>query len=74
MKTIEIKKMSLTNIENKMSAEEMENIMAGSGTFCQGVYIADAVYGIGVVANWWNPVGWGGAVVAIALNGYCAFK
>lgn len=30
----EIKKMSLANIEGKLTPEEMENIMAGSG-FCQ---------------------------------------
>ena len=31
MKNQEIKKMSLANIENRLTQEEMENIMAGSG-------------------------------------------
>lgn len=31
MKNVEFKKMSLANIENRLTQEEMENIMAGSG-------------------------------------------
>ena len=32
MKNLEIKKMSLTNIESKLTPAEMESIMAGSGS------------------------------------------
>lgn len=31
MKNLELKKMSLANIENRLTPEEMENVMAGSG-------------------------------------------
>jgi hypothetical protein len=31
MKNQELKKMSLANIENRLTLEEMENVMAGSG-------------------------------------------
>ena len=47
--------------------------MVGS-SFCAGFGVVASAYEIGVLANWWNPVGWGGALLAIGLNGYCAFK
>ena len=37
MKNLEIKKMSLANIDGKLSPEEMENIMAGSFWNCKSV-------------------------------------
>jgi hypothetical protein len=49
MKNFELKKMSLANIENRLTPEEMENVMAGSfwncnsvtGAFCMStVYLA----------------------------------
>lgn len=46
MKNVEIKtkKMSLANIEGRLTAAEMENIMAGSGflTSCSGAMVAGA--------------------------------
>ena len=38
MKNSELKKMSLANIENRLTPEEMENVMAGSGFWnCKSV-------------------------------------
>jgi hypothetical protein len=54
--------------------ETIQMVEISGGTFCQGVYVVEAAYGIGVITQLWNPVGWGGAVIMIGLNGYCAFK
>jgi hypothetical protein len=56
----------------KIETLQMTEIIGG--TFCQGVYMVEAAYVIGVAANLWNPVGWGGAIAMVAVNGYCAFK
>lgn len=55
-----------------LKRDEMLEIQGGS--FCHGVYVVDGAYTIGVLANWWNPIGWGGTVALLAVNGYCAFK
>ncbi len=37
----------------------------GSGKidyFCLGFGAVSTAYGIGVAANWWNPIGWGETV------------
>ena len=73
MKNQEIKKMSLANIDGKLTLEEMDNIMAGS-TFCNGFAVVASAYEIGVLANWWNPIGWGGQVVLVGVGVYCIFK
>ena len=62
MKNIQIKKMSLANIEGKLSIGEMENIMAGSGTVSNvisGACAAVTFSGLigAIVLN--NPVGYG---------------
>lgn len=73
MKNLELKKMSLVNINGRLTTEEMENIMAGS-TFCQGFGVVASAYEIGLLANWWNPVGWGGQVVIVGVGVYCIFN
>ncbi|WP_348823841.1 hypothetical protein [Flavobacterium aestuarii] len=58
----EIKKMSLSNIEGKLSPDEMENIMAGSGfwtAFGCGVGVGTIIVGTGGAASW-------GAVITYA--------
>jgi hypothetical protein len=48
MKNLEIKtkRMSLTNIEGKLSLTEMETIMAGSGVNGAGCFFAGATIGL----------------------------
>ena len=65
--------MNLANIDGKLTPEEMENIMAGS-SFCAGFGVAASAYEIGVLANWWNPIGWGGQVVLAGVGVYCIFR
>ena len=48
MKNLEIKtkKMSLANMENKLTLEEMENVMAGAGSNCKlGMRLATVFVG-----------------------------
>ncbi|HAH53837.1 MAG TPA: hypothetical protein DCM02_00745 [Flavobacterium sp.] len=71
---LKIKKMSLANIEGKLTSAEMDNIMAGSGELCKALYVTEAAWIVGAWANFWNPIGWGSGVTLLALNGYCAFK
>lgn len=72
MENSKIKKMSLSNIENRLTPEEMENIMAGSG-FCQGFGAAATIYQAGVLLNAWNPIGWGGEAILVGVGAYCLF-
>jgi hypothetical protein len=39
---------------------------------CAGLGAAGALVGAGILLNWWNPVGWGGAVVASVVGIGCA--
>ncbi|MDC1285383.1 hypothetical protein N8Z33_01710 [Flavobacteriaceae bacterium] len=65
MNTLELKKMSLANIEDTLSVSEMEEIMAGSGWDC-GLAIAGTVLTtLGAVAI---TGGWG-LLVFIAAKG-----
>ena len=62
MESIVIKKMSLANIDGKLTSAEMENIMAGSGTVSNvisGVCAAVTLSGLigAIVLN--NHVGYG---------------
>jgi len=52
----------------------MEIINGGNAgdAFCAGFAAGSVVYSIGVVANWWNPIGWSGTVLLIAANAGCA--
>lgn len=51
MKNLELKKMSLANIENRLTPEEMENVMAGSCSAGMQVLFA------GFVGSMLGPVG-----------------
>ena len=53
-----------------LEINEMESIKGGS--FCAAYGATVAVYGIGVAANWWNPVGWGGAAALASIAVGCA--
>lgn len=57
-----------------LSILQMEQVTAqGKKEFCTALYVGESVYAVGVVANFWNPVGWGGTIALIGLNGYCVF-
>ncbi|MBP6755506.1 MAG: hypothetical protein KA210_05100 [Bacteroidia bacterium] len=72
MENLVIKKMSLANIEGKLTVTEMEQIMAGSTSyFCNSLFVFETAWGLGAWANIWNPPGQA-AVVGLAIaNGYC---
>ena len=56
MKNLELKKMSLANVEGRLTADEMENIMAGSGC---GWAIAGLVAGFAGAFVTTTPIGAG---------------
>jgi hypothetical protein len=64
MKNVEFKKMSLANIENRLTLEEMENIMAGSGYSCDAGL---GLCGLTFVLTGATPLGWA-ACAAIMLG------
>lgn len=52
-----------------LNLNQMETFEGGKAeAFCNGVYTAGAIYTIGAVTNFWNPVGW----VSIAFLGVSA--
>lgn len=57
----------------KMNIVEMESIKGGDriDNFCQGFGAAAAVYEVGIIANLWNPVGWGAGVAAAVIGAGC---
>lgn len=57
-----------------LELEQMELVNGGNAgdAFCAGFAAGSVIYGIGVLANWWNPVGWAGSVALLAINGGCA--
>ena len=65
MKNQEIKKMSLANIDGKLTPEEMENIMAGSITYSCALALA----GMGITVAGGAFVT-GGASLLLFLGGY----
>jgi hypothetical protein len=71
MKKLEIKKMSLANIESKLTPAEMENIMAGSGFWsgCGGATVGLA-FGFAGLAT--LEVGSGGLATGIVVGGWLA--
>ncbi|MFV8355604.1 hypothetical protein ACNQGB_05400 [Flavobacterium sp. XS1P32] len=73
MKNLKIKKMTLTNIEGKLSKEEMENIMAGKG-FVDGMCIAVGAAG---TLGWLGVAAFatgGGAFVIGAVGAACLLR
>ena len=65
-----IKKMNLSAIEDRLSMSEMQEIQAGSG-FCSALGAVALGYQVGVLLNWWNPLGWAGEVTLAAGGIYC---
>ena len=63
MKNLEIKKMSLANIDGKLTPEEMDSIMAGSYSCSDGL----ALCGLTFVFFGGTPLGWG-SCAAIMLG------
>lgn len=57
----------------KMNIVEMESIKGGDriDNFCQGFGAAAAIYEIAVIANLWNPIGWGGKIAGAAIGLGC---
>ncbi|MCG9900814.1 MAG: hypothetical protein MH132_12485 [Hydrotalea sp.] len=51
----------------------MTNIVGGDliSAACTGYNVGSAVYSIGVLANWWNPVGWVGGTILAVTNVAC---
>ena len=58
----------------KINQQKMLLINGGNNidNFCGGFGAVAGVYTIGVLANWWNPIGWGGSVVGAIIGGSCA--
>ena len=42
--------------------------------FCSGFGASAAVYEVGVLANWWNPVGWVGQGVLVGVGIACVIN
>lgn len=57
-----------------LSFKQIENISAGDSVdnFCAGFGAVAAVYGVGVLVNWWNPIGWTASVAGATLGTGCA--
>lgn len=57
----------------KLELYQIENISGGlnKSEFCKGFGAAQVVYTAGVLANLWNPIGWGGAVSCLLIDAYC---
>lgn len=47
----------------KMEAHYGGNLVDG---LCVGIGAGSVVYGVGVLTNWWNPVGWASATFLAA--------
>lgn len=56
---------------NKMEVLAGGNFVDG---FCKGYGTVVAVYGVGVVANLWNPIGWAGTLAGAAIGLGCLYR
>ncbi|AVM55510.1 MULTISPECIES: hypothetical protein [unclassified Capnocytophaga] len=58
----------------KLNLIEMESIKGGDRIeqFCAGFAGVAAIYEIAVIANLWNPVGWGAQIAGAAIGLGCA--
>jgi|AntRauTorckE5430_2_1112549.scaffolds.fasta_scaffold36626_2 hypothetical protein len=58
----------------ELNLNELEIIGGTNDTysnFCAGFTAGAIVYGAGVLANFWNPVGWGGGAAILAIEASC---
>lgn len=53
---------------------DMESLNGGNNidNFCAGFGIVAGAYAVGVLANWWNPIGWAGTVAGAVVGVGCA--
>ena len=58
----------------KKEINSLEMIQGGGaiGSFCAGFGAVAVVYEAGVLANFWNPIGWGAAVAGVSIAAGCA--
>ncbi len=58
----------------KLQITEMENFNGGNAgdAFCAGFGVGSAIFTAGVIANWWNPVGWTGGLTIALVDAGCA--
>lgn len=58
----------------ELSISEIEIISGGDSidNFCAGFGIVASVYGLGALANWWNPVGQSALVAGGIIGVGCA--
>jgi hypothetical protein len=61
-------------MKKNLDIATMEQLNGGNAgdAFCAGFAAGSIVYGVGVLANWWNPVGWAGSVALLTINAGCA--
>ena len=73
METLELKKMSLANVEDTLTMSEMEEIMAGSGWSwaCTGATLGLISLGIGISVSTAGigSLAWGGMMVSAFSTG-----
>ncbi len=52
----------------------LETIQVGDNieSFCAGFGAVAIAFEIGVVANLWNPIGWGAGLAVLTIAGGCA--
>jgi len=61
----------------KLEQNQMSNTIGGNDVvdgICLGLAGGAAYYGVGVILNWWNPVGWINAAVLVAAVGCFAIE
>lgn len=67
-------------MKKNLSFDQMQNSTGGSvvGSFCVGFGAVAAVYRLGTLAMWWNPVGqtllWTGAIIGVGCVAYAALS
>jgi len=61
-------------MKQTLNLMDMESLNGGNkvDNFCLGFGAVSTAYAIGVAANWWNPIGWGGTVTGLVIAGGCA--
>lgn len=52
-----------------LELNQMQNVEGGSDFvdgMCLSVAVGSGVYGVGLIFNWWNPIGWVSAAFLVA--------
>jgi len=60
----------------KLNYSNLEDISGGDAidSFCKGFGAAASVYGVGIYANLWNPVGISAGIAAALIGGACVAR